>query len=162
MERSRGLAVTATLLVVVVAVVSGPLVGAVDLSTEPTWPAPPGQGSADVQVVDVPGTAVLERGDFGAGTYHLTGPSPQIEVGSVTGNPLLEFVIHIPRLGFTDIKSVELRRVPHQTVEPDYRPVELSPSLIDRASYNGTIEIRLQSDEFEILAEAPVTVEVQA
>lgn len=160
MDRSQGLFAATALVVVAVSVVSGPLVGAVDLTQNPEV-APGGTGTADVEVRDVPKTVVLEQADFGAGTYHLAGPSASVAVGTVTGNPLLEYVIHIPALDFTDIKTYDLRNTPRQTLELTFRPVELSPKRVRRETYNGTIEIRLQSDEFGVLYEGPVTVEVR-
>lgn len=159
MERSQRLFAVTVLVVVAVSVASGPLVGAVDLTRVPAA-APPGTGSADVSVRDVPRSVVLDRAAFGAGTYHLAGPGASVLVGTVSGNPLLEYVIQIPAIGYTDIKTYELRKTQGQRLGLRFRPVELSPSVIDQSTYNGTIEIRLQSDEFAVLHEAPVTVEV--
>lgn len=161
MDRSWGLIAATVLIVVVISGASGPLVGAVDLSTEPGGSAPPGTGSADATVNEVPETVFLEEANFGAGTYHLSGPSARVTVGTVSGNPLLEYVIHIPALDFTDIKTFELRKTPERSLSLTFRPVEISPKEIDQDEYDGRIEVRLQSDEFAILYEEAVTVEVR-
>lgn len=160
MDRSQGLFAATALVVVLASVASGPLVGAVDLTQTPEV-APRGTGAADVEVRSVPETVVLEQANFGAGTYHLAGPSGSVAVGTVSGNPLLEYVIHVPALDFTDIKTYELRESPNRAIELRFRPVEISPRRVGKDEYEGSIEIRLQSDEFALLYEKPVTVEVR-
>lgn len=161
MDLSQGLAATTAVVVVVVSVASGPLVGAVDLTAEPTAPAPPGVGSADVEVLSVPETIALERAAFGGGTFHLDGPPARLSVGAVSGNPVIEYVVRIPGVGLIDIHEYHVHETPDRTIGMTFRPMELSPNRVTGEEYEGTIEIRLQSDEPAVLYEGPVTVEVR-
>lgn len=154
-------AVWATVAVVIaVTVASGPLVGAVDLAHRTGPTVPPGRGTAAVHLVDAPRTATLEAGDFGSGTYHLVGSPARVRVGDVRGDPVLEYVVRVPGIGLTDVHEYHPRETPHRTVDLRYRPVEVSPRLVGNDTYAGTLEVRLQADDYRLLYEGDLTVEV--
>jgi len=161
MDVERAAVVGTVALVAVTAVLSGPLVGGVDFTRAAHAPdAGAGTGTAEVSVESVPEVVVLERGDFGAGTYHMTAPDAVVRVGRVTGNPHLEYVIEIPALDYVEGRTVRLHDADGERLHLAVRPVELGPRIVTGTSYNGTISIRLQSDRTRVLYEAPVRIEV--
>jgi hypothetical protein len=157
---SVGLVVAAIL---VASLLSGPLVAGVDLSTTADDDGPaPETGNATVDLVDVPGTATLEKGSFGADApYALTVPDATVRLSNVTGGPLLVYKLRIPELGYTrgttlfldgsmaGQRSVTLERT---TVEKD----------LQRDRYRGELLLLFRGDGPErTLYRGNVTVEVR-
>ncbi|MFC6975186.1 hypothetical protein ACFQL1_11845 [Halomicroarcula sp. GCM10025709] len=146
--------------VAVLAIVSGPLVGAVDL-TRATPPA--GAGDATVSVDSVPaGQIVLERSRFGAGRYHLSAPPAVVSVGSVDGNPVVRYTIDIPGLWTTATSRYQLADRSGERMGLRPNPVGISPQRIDQTRYNATVAIWLRTGDRERdLIQRRITVEVQ-
>jgi hypothetical protein len=162
MDVERAAVVGTVALVAVTAVLSGPLVDGIDFTRASEIPeAGAGTGTAEVSVESVPDVVVLERGDFGAGTYHMTAPDAVVRVGEVTGNPHLEYVIEIPAIDYVEGRIIGLHDAEGERLHLAVRPVEIGPRIVTGASYNGTISIRLQSDRTRVLYEAPIRIEVK-
>lgn len=162
MSRNGPILVTA-FVVIALSILSGPLVGGVDLTSRPTTPAP-GSGSASVSVQSVPtGTVHIERGEFDAGTYHLAAEPAVVRVSDVRGNPTLRYSVDIPALGLVDTKSYALGEQGAGTLRLEFRPFEISPEWIQKDRYNATIAIWLvqRGNEYESLYQESVTVEVE-
>jgi len=151
---------TFALLVAILAVASGPLVGAVDVTQQET---PPGEGSTAVSVDSVPtGQVTLERGRFGSGRYHLAAPPAVIAVDRVEGNPAVRYTIDIPSLWITATSRYELAGTEGTQMELRPEPIGISPQRVDRDRYDAilTIWIREGDRERQILLER-ITIEVE-
>lgn len=146
---------------VAIAVVSGPLVGSVDL----TRPAGGDYlvcegGTATVEITEQPGEFTLEAGRFGAGTYTFEGEDATAEVEDVEGCPRLVYRLQVPALGVDarqvtflsgDDEGTRVLSAPGASVEPDD---------VGRDAYDGTVTIELHGDDTRVLYRANVTVEV--
>lgn len=166
MEPHR-IAVYATVAVVVaVAVASGPLVGAVDLTHERTdgGTGPEGslgQGSVDVTVESLPGEATLDRSEYGAAAYTLRVPDARVVLSNVTGQPMVVYKLKIPAMGYTS-GTVHFVTAEHEgafTLELERD--SLAPDGIDRDRYEGTLTVLVRADGERIVAREPITVVVR-
>lgn len=151
------------LVVLALSIVSGPLVGSVDLTTRPTGP-PPGSGSASVDVRSVPTETVrIERGAFDAGTYHLSADPTVVWVRDVRGNPTLRYSIDVPALGLADTRTYALGGTGPGTLRLEFRPFEISPEWVTEDRYNATIAIWVvqRGNEYESRYQESITVDVK-
>lgn len=156
----RVVRVTAVCLLAV-AVVSGPLVGSVDL----TRPAGGDYlvcqgGTATVEVTDPPGGFTLEAERFGAGTYTFEGEDATAEVEDVEGCPRLVYRLQVPALG-VDARQVTFLsgddRGTHVLSAPG---ASVGPDDVERDAYDGTVTLELHGEDTRVLYRANVTVEV--
>jgi len=151
---------TFALFVSILAVASGPLVSAVDVTQQGT---PLGDGNTAVTVDSVPTEQVtLEQGRFGSGRYHLAAPPAAITVDRVEGNPALRYTVDIPSLWTTATSRYELAGTEGTQMELRPEPIGISPQRVDQDSYDAilTIWIREGDRERQILLER-ITIEVK-
>ncbi|PSP93204.1 hypothetical protein BRC91_10520 [Halobacteriales archaeon QS_4_62_28] len=159
MERERATVWGVVGLVVMTTLVSGPLVGAVDLTTEPEMSF--GDGSVAVEDVALPDRATLSAGRFGAGEYTLRVPDASVEISAVQGRPLLVYRLSIQERGYT-------RSTVHFVSQKNAGTYSLSLSddSFDRAavandSYQGRLEVIARTNErSRVITARQITVEV--
>ncbi|AUG48405.1 hypothetical protein BVU17_13030 [Haloarcula taiwanensis] len=151
---------TFALFVSILAVASGPLVGAVDVTQE----GPPvGDGSTAVTVGSVPTEQVtLERGRFGSGRYHLDAPPAVLTVDRVAGNPAVRYTIDIPSLWITATSRYELAGTEGTRMGLRPKPIGISPQRINRGSYDAVLTIWIrEGDRERQITVKQITIEVQ-
>lgn len=142
-------------------VVSGPLVGAVDLTTERSGTFAPGTGSADVTVVAVPERARLEKGEFGAGAYYLRVPDATVRIDAIEGQPMLVYKIRIPDLAVTRGTTHFLDATNAGELALSLEATTFQPDEIDRASYRAELVVLVRGGDTErVLVERTITVTV--
>lgn len=147
-------------LVVVTTLVSGPLVGAVDLTTEPDRPAL-GSGSVTVASASLPERATLTAGRFGADEYTLAVPDATVEITAVDGRPILVYRLSIRERGYT-------RSTTHFLSDRNTGPYALSladdsfpPSTVQNDSYAGHLQVIVRANgTSRVVAEQAIPVEV--
>lgn len=133
--------------VVLSAVVSGPLVGAVDLTRAET---PAGTGSADVTIESIPADdIVLEPGEFDAGRYHLAAPPAVASIDAVEGNPVLRYSIDVPALWLTVSSRYELAGTAGDCLKLRPDPSGVSPQRVSQERYNATVSVWLRTGELQ-------------
>lgn len=127
-------------LIVAVTLVSGPLVGAVDLTPEAgddAGPASNEPASATVQVLEEPaGPVVLDQGEFGNDVYKLVVPPITVRVTDVRGAPTVTYKVRIFGLGYTRVTSYVLE--PGTSAERrilEVTKTTFPPSRITEAEY---------------------------
>lgn len=167
MDAARGIVWTAVGVILLTAIVSGPLVGAVDLTT----PRDAGPGISfgagdelDASVVSLPQDDIrLEAGRYGAGTYYLRVPDAVVDIKRVRGSPRLVYKLRIDRLGYVRAtvhfvdREHEGERL-HLALEPD----TFAPDRIEGDAYDGTLLVVARTDRnATTLARQNVTVEVR-
>lgn len=157
----RRVAAVSVGLILAVTLVSGPLVGAVDLTPASRQEFAPGTGSADVTVRSVPDAARLERGEYGSGSYYLRVPDATLRIEDVRRQPILVYKIRIPALGYVRGTTTFLSPGDEGTLELELAPDALPPDEVDRERYRAELVIVLRGADGErVLHEADVTVEV--
>ncbi|MEF8886080.1 MAG: hypothetical protein V5A44_13300 [Haloarculaceae archaeon] len=158
MDRSGVFVAAVVAVIVTVAVVSGPAVGLVDLTTRPLEGV--GQGSATVDDVEAPETARFDRG-LAADSYVLTVPDARVHVAAIEGRPLVSYELSIPAMGYSRTTTHFLRADDTGWVALSLESNTFPPGRIDQSSYEGELSLVLRVDDTEReLYRGPVTVEV--
>ncbi len=147
--------------IVSASVVSGPLVGAVDLTRPPDADFLTCEGgTASAEVVEPPGDLSLERGEFGAGTYTVSGKPSVVAVDRVAGCPRLLYRLRVPALQFEtrQVRFLDAGQTGELTLPPPAGSV--GPDRVDRETYEGTVTIELEGDGRRVLYRTNVTITV--
>lgn len=158
-----GLTVSVILLV---SLVSGPLVGAVDFSRDrgaahdPDFV--PGNGHATVNIVSVPEQGQLIPTRFAANGYWVRVPNATIDVSNLTGHPMLIYKLRVPSLGYVggtthvfgeDYTGTQLLTMDRLTVD--------STDLPRGHHYEAELlVIKREYEQDEILYQEDITLEV--
>ena len=99
MDLARVLPPLTACAILLVGLVSGPLVGAVDLSPEEDeWV--PGDGDADVTVLSVPDGGRLDPTRYSTDGYRVVVSPATVRVSNLTGHPMVVYKVRIPELGY--------------------------------------------------------------
>jgi hypothetical protein len=160
MTRSRALAAVSVSVILGVTLLSGPLVGVIDLTQPRVDTVGLGQGSATVDDVEAPSTARLERG-FQSDSYYLEVPDARIHVASITGRPTVSYKLALPAMnysrGTTHFLSADDTGWVAVSIEQDtFRDDQVTAS-----SYAGNLSLVLRYNDTErVLYDRPVAVEV--
>lgn len=149
--------------IVLVTLVSGPLVGAVDFTDEPDETTfAPGSGEIDATVLSVPERALLEQGSYGSGAYYLRVPAATVDAERITGQPMLVYKIRIPELGYTRGTTHFLNSSNAGELTVTLSEGTIAPEQVDREQYDGELLLLTRSDAGErTLSRTNVTVEVR-
>lgn len=153
---------------VVVAVVastsmlSGPLVGAVDLTPVDRSAESIGQGQVDLSVQTVPTDGVvLKKGKYGSGTYSLVVPDAVVDIESVEGNPLLAYRIQIHAFNFTRVTTTVLDEEMQGVIRVQMAPGTFQPSRVQQEQYAAELTLLVRADGHQrVLERTDVTIEV--
>lgn len=161
MDPARVVVRATVLIIVAVTLLSGPLVGVVDLTTEPDREGL-GRGTASISVVSVPTEDLrFERARYGTGTYTLRVPPAEIYVESVSGNPVLTYKLRLPEMGYVRTSIHALG--PEQSgtrLSVELARHEVDPAKIERDSYRGELLLTLRGARTQVIHRQNVTVAV--
>jgi len=133
-----------------VLLVSGPVVGLVDLTPEQRSPDSLGGGTANVSMVSDPAADLrLDRGRFGTGVYYLRVPPAVVDITAIDGRPQLTYKVSVPGLDYTDSTSQVLddTATGRTTVHLSDRAFE--PGALGTQSYRVEVIVRVQSFEMD-------------
>jgi len=149
--------------VLVVLVLSGPLVGVVDLTPESRGAAELGDGTAEATVVGDPAADLaITPGRFGTNVSYLRTPPATVDVDRVEGRPRLLYVVRVPRLDFerSVTRPLDGSVDGRVTLRMDDRAFE--NRAIRNDSYRATVTVRVQSfDETRTIHRHNATVPVR-
>jgi hypothetical protein len=156
--RAERVVVAATVVMIVgVAVVSGPLFG---FSLPGSESAQAGTGSVDATVEEPPERGVLEPKEYGGEGYGLRGEPVLVSLEAVSGRPYLSYSLSVPGLNHSTT-SLTVFQEPGQ-YRLEMRPSTLPSDRVDADSYEGTVSVHvIDGDGRRLLLETEVTVEVQ-
>lgn len=160
MDTERTVVYGTVSLVLLTTLASGPLVGAVDLTTEPDRPTF-GDGTVTVRSVAIPESGELTKARFGAGRYYLRVPPASVYLERVTGNPRLVYRIQIDALGYSrnTVYALSSENVGRFTLTLGRDRLETSD--FDRSSYEGRLSVERWSGGTERhLVTRNITIEV--
>ncbi|WP_254273046.1 hypothetical protein [Haloarcula marina] len=137
----RYLSSSVALLVVVVALVTGPVVG-VDVTSDP--PSAFGDGTATVDEVAVETeTLRVTGGRFGTGVEYVRVPTATVTVATVTDRPRLVYVVAVPGLDIELTDSVVVTDAGTYRLDPGDRGLESGSATATQ--YEGRVAVRVQS-----------------
>jgi len=110
MDYQSGLSRLTVLVIVLTTLVSGPIVGAIDFTSESEDGDPilssETKDKATVEVISNPdGEVALEKGDFGNDVFFLKVPRMSVKPIMVQGNPRITYKIRLPKLRYSRVTS---------------------------------------------------------
>lgn len=157
--------VLATLLILLGAIVSGPLVGAVDISEPPadqgTAPVP-GDGTATVSVISTPESATIESTRFAAEGYLIDVPNATIDVTNLTGHPMVVYKLRIPELTYVGGTTTVLNRNFTGRQELTMRQLSIDGEEEMQDEYRGELLIvKREHEQDTTLYQGNVTISVK-
>jgi hypothetical protein len=143
-------------------VLSGPLVGAVELTGEGGFdPADLDEGRATVANATLPDQATISRADFGAETLYLEVPAATIDVEDVSGRARVSYKIAIDDLGFSRGTTHFLGQDSVGGYELTMERVSFDPNRITEDRYDATLTIEIfEGETVRTIATRNVTVAV--
>ncbi|MFC7227740.1 hypothetical protein N0B31_10025 [Salinirubellus salinus] len=166
MQAGRLAATLTVAVVLVTSLLSGPLVGAADLSPAPEVDDSfgPGQGSMNVTVHSVPDEARLVQSDFGAGAYFLRLDSADVTLSNVVGQPILVYKLRVSGLVFVSSRNTFVTEA-----DEGRMTVPFAEDTVQRERVNESVEEYpaeivvgvLANDEERVVHRTNVTVEVK-
>jgi len=161
MDWVRGFEYAVVALLLAVVVLTGPLVGAVDLTHDSEMTGL-GQGTVSVSSVSTTGSVDLKRGDYGAGTYYLSTPPARATVTAISGRPMLVYSIEIFGLNYkrstTHFLSADDTGDLTLTITRD----SLTSDTVENDSYDGQLRVLARTNGTDrLLHRRNVTVEVE-
>lgn len=159
MEYTRGVVAAVATVVVVTALLSGPLGPGISFTETPTVTY--GEGNVTVSSASLPETAAFERGSYGSDRYHLTVPATSIEFTALDGGPILAYRIQIDSLNYSRSTTHFLDESITSPYELTMQSDDFEARQIQQDAYNGTVSVVVRDSAGErIVAERAITVEV--
>jgi hypothetical protein len=162
MKSARGASGVTVGVILLTILVSGPLVGAIDL-TRPTGPdGVPGDGTVTVENVAVAEEETrMYSGRFGAETIYLDVPDARVDTDDVRGRPIVTYTASIPNLSTTSGQTYFLRENSERVVLQIERPA-FSPDQVTRDAYDVELEVVVRDSSGEhVVYRETVTAEVE-
>ena len=104
MNPLRAIPFLAVVILLAGVLVSGPLVPGVDFTRvreSESGLDSLGSGNITVDNATLPERAVLQQGNYGAGTYRLLVPDATVDVERYTGRPIISYAIDIDEIGYS-------------------------------------------------------------
>ncbi|WP_276271502.1 hypothetical protein [Haloarcula litorea] len=145
--------------VVAAALVSGPLVPGVTLTSERDVTY--GGGNATVASVSLPDRATLDSGSYGQDGYYLAVPPATVRFAALDGSPSVTYRLQIPDLGYARSTVHFLTGDVGGSYEATLRPDNLATETVRRDRYEGTVSVVVEDDAGRRrVAAGNVTVEV--
>lgn len=161
MDTARATVCTTVILILLTTLISGPLVGTVDFTTEHERTFAPGTGQADITVMAVPERARLEQGRYGSGAYYLRIPDATVQIDAIEGQPMLVYKIRLPELGITHATTHFLDETIDGEMALSIRETTFDPDEINQEIYPGELIILVRTDNSDVvLYRGNVTVDV--
>jgi len=159
MEYTRGVVAAVATIVVVTALLSGPLGPGISLTETSTVTY--GEGNVTVSSASIPETATFEGGSYGSERYHLTVPAASIAFDSLDGGPILAYRIQINSLNYSRSTTHFLDESISSPYELTMQSDDFDGEQIQRETYDGTISVIVRDSAGErTIAEKTITVEV--
>jgi len=158
MNRSGLLVWGAVVLICCVPVLSGPVVGVVDLTNAPLEGV--GEGSATIDGVEAPDTARFDRA-LSSESYVLRVPDARIHVAAIEGRPLVSYKLSIPAMRYSRATTHFLSADDAGWVDISLATETFAPANITQSSYEAELSLILRvNDTKRTLHDGPITVEV--
>ena len=165
MDSERGVLWVTVSSILLVIILSGPLVGALDFTSEqPPQTSAAGASTDDsltVSVLTIPSTIPLEHTNYGSDSYALRVPAASVHVVDVHGNPPIIYRVSIPELGFAGGSLSYPRDYSGENMSIPWHRQIFGPDQITQREYTATLTLVTRTNSSErVLAERNATVVV--
>lgn len=164
MRVRRGAVYGAITIITLVTLLSGPLVGAVDLTSEPDTGITDdlGNGSADVSVLSFPETASISEGRFGSEQLYLRVPDATYRLSNVSGQPSIEYTLLLEENYYSTSTTSFVTAAEEGRRTASLDRVTFQRSELQRDRYNATLSLVLRANGNEtVIREERFVVEVE-
>ena len=143
----------AVAVIVTVTLLSGPLVGAIDLTSEEDRGLTDdlGNGSADVEVLSFPESATISEGRYGSEQYYLRVPTATYRLSNVTGQPAVEYSILLRENYYSTSTSTFVTSESEGERTASLERVVFDESELERGAYNATLSLVLRANGDETM-----------
>ncbi|GGN86720.1 hypothetical protein [Haloarcula pellucida] len=159
MDYARAVVLGVASVVVVTALVSGPLVPGVSLTQERDVAY--GTGNVTVAEVQFPDRVTIERASFGQDGYYLTVPPATVRFSTLSGSPTMVYRLAIDELGYTRSTVHFLSESVGERYEATIQSDSFDENELTNETYHGTVGVVVEdSRSRRVVAERAVTVEV--
>jgi len=165
MDVPRGAVYATGAAIVALTLVTGPFVGAVDVTQKPDPVITDqfGNGSADVTIETLPDSLTISKGRYDAQKYYLRTPDVVAQVSNVTGQPFLRYDVSIGELGYSTTTTAFLSPSTEGQTRLSLGRRSFEEDEIQRNRYNGTITILVRANGSDrIIERANVTVGIES
>lgn len=162
MKSARGASGVTVGVILLTILVSGPLVGAVDLTRSSSADGAPGDGTVTVENVAVAEAETrMYSGRFGAETIYLNVPDARVDVDGVQGRPIVTYTASVPNLSTTSGQTYFLQESSDEITLQIDRPA-FDPDQVTRDAYEVELEIVVRDSAGEhVVYQETVTAEVE-
>ena len=140
MAYGRGVVLGVAGVVLLTALVSGPLVPGVTLTAETDQTAY-GVGNATVTDVELPRTATIERASYGAENYHLTVPPATVRFANIAGQPTLSYRLTVEVLDYVRTTTTFLDESNVPSYRLSMRSDTFSLDEISKTEYDARVSV---------------------
>jgi hypothetical protein len=147
--------------IIAISLASGPLIGAVDLTREPSLSGL-GTGSLTVTTASVPDTATLTRESPDAAVYRLDVPDATVTIATATGRPVLAYRVRIAGLAYTRTTVHFPSAGATGRTRVAFADDSFLSDRVGAARYDGSVRLVLRTNDTErTLANGSLDVEVR-
>jgi hypothetical protein len=159
MDPTHATTAAAAVVVVVTLVLTGPLVGTVDVGAREDGL---GDGTATVDAVSLAHDPAVTPGRFGTGVVYLRIPDAETRLSAVEGRSRLVYAFSVPALGFERVGNRQVTPGSPESVSVGMADRAFPRGQLDRDRYTAVVEVRIQSFAVDRTVYADtVTVEVR-
>ncbi|MBX0321559.1 hypothetical protein EGH21_00810 [Halomicroarcula sp. F13] len=159
MDYQRAIVLGVASVVVVTAVVSGPLVPGVTLTQE--HDVAYGEGNATVAGVQFPDRVTVERASYGQEGYYLDIPPATVQFTSLSGSPTVTYRLSVAELGYSRSTVHFLDDGVGKRFEVTLQADSFGADELSRESYAGTLDVVVDDARSRrVVGQRNVTVEV--
>jgi hypothetical protein len=161
MKRHQVWLIVTLVLILGTGVLSGPLVGGVDLTPDPAEPQF-GDGTVEVTSIELPENATLLTPRFGAGKATVRVPPARLQLTNVSGSPRLMYIIEIQGLTYTRSTATTVTAENEGTFDLTIEDGQLTADQISNSRYRGELTVEMWSNGCSRqLAQQNISVEVK-
>lgn len=160
MNRPRALVYATAMVILGVALLSGPAIGLVDLTTSRYDMTGIGEGNATVDAIDAPASASIER-EYQSETQYLDVPDARVHFASISGKPTVTYGLEIPAFNYSRSATYFLNGDQTGWVALSLRTDTFSKRVAPSEEYRGELSLVMRTSEGEsVLYNESITVEV--
>lgn len=158
--------VSVVIVVIAVAILSGPLVNGVDFTREdePDQAGPLGTGNVTVENISLPSSGTLRKGSFGSGSYYLEVPDGSLDIANRSGHPIVAYEIELT-VGNISYNQESVYFVGPETgdqIRLSFERETFSPTEVSAQQYPGQLTVLTRmGNTSTVLKRKNITVEVK-
>jgi hypothetical protein len=146
------------IVILLTAVVFGPLVAGISLSEPPKSQVSEKQGDITIESVTFPAEATIESASYGAANHHVNIPAASVQIQSLSGAPILAYELTIASIGVKLSTAHFLDEGNSSRYELTMEPATLNRESLDEEYTGEAAVVAIDSSGRRTVAKQTVTV----